>query len=307
MMAYCLGAFVSIADLIRNFISGEQYENLRFSGGALNPNDLGLTLSIAIPMAWQLFLTRKGIVRFIAAVYVPLALVAILLTASRSALPAAVAALIIIPLTLARQSGRSMVSTTALLVGAIVLASVLVPEYSWDRIATFRQEALRGTLSGRTEIWRAGLQVFQQRPVLGVGAGGFESAVEPLLGRQYAHNLFIAILVEQGVVGLTVFGALIGACAWRVYRLPNFDRKLWAVVAMTWLVGAMSNGWQYRKTTWLLAGLIAANPVLAAIRRRAVNRDEAIVSMPVLPSERTGPMPFIPVTQSESSGRSSSC
>jgi O-antigen ligase len=266
MMAYCLGAYVSISDLIRRFISGQQYVDARFTAFNLDPNDLGVTLAIGIPMAWHLFLNRKGFPRVLAGTYVPLAVVAILLTASRGAFPAAIAALSIIPLTLPWRSFRSIVLTTGMLVASVGLAAFFVPEYSWNRIFTIRREAIEGTMSGRLEIWNAGFQAFQQQPVLGAGAGAFEVAIEPLIGRMASHNVFVAVLVEQGVVGFFVFGMLLAGCAWGVWHLPMRERKVFGLIGLTWLVGGMSLSWQYRKTTWLVVGLIAAQAAIARTR-----------------------------------------
>src|SRR5688572_16792635 len=99
MNAYWLGAFVSVADLIRSFLSGEQFETARFSGGNLNPNDLGLTLALGIPFAWHTVLQRTGWRRALAVSYIPASMFAILLTGSRGSLVPSFVALSIVPLT----------------------------------------------------------------------------------------------------------------------------------------------------------------------------------------------------------------
>jgi O-antigen ligase len=269
MMAYCLGAYVSIVDLVRRFVFGESMIEMRFTGANLDPNDLGVTLAIGIPIAWHLFLKRRGISRVVAAVYVPLASLSILLTASRGAFIAALAALSIIPLTLRWRSFSSMVRTAGILVAAVALAAVIVPASSWDRISSLPREALGGTVGGRLGIWRAGLEAFQQRPMLGAGAGAFDVAIEPFLGRMASHNVFVAVLVEQGLVGIVVFGVLLATCAWCIYRLPLHERRVFAVIALTWFVGGMSLSWQYRKTTWLIFGLLSAQAAGTRIRGEA--------------------------------------
>jgi O-antigen ligase len=276
LIAYCVGAYVSVADLLRNFVWGSGATGLRYVALGFDPNDLGLMLGIGIPIAWYLFLNRRGIIRFLGAAYLPLAVPAILLTASRAAFLASIGALLIVPLTVSLRSIRSMVITAAVLLLASGTAALIVPEYNWNRVLTAGNELSGGgTMSGRVMIWAAGRRAFQDRPVLGAGAGAFMAAVEPMIGpRNAPHNVFLAILVEQGIVGFFAFFALLAVCGWRAYRLPPLERKVWAVIGFVWLVGAMSLGWQYRKLTWLLFGLLAAQAVTAAAREHNLERRE---------------------------------
>ena len=273
MAAYCLGAYVSIADLMMNFISGRDIgDNLRYSANNLDANDLGLTLAIGIPMAWYLFLDRARLLRIHGAIYVPLAVLAILLTASRGAFLAGLVALLIIPLTLPRRSFRSAILSTAVVIAAAALAAFIVPQSSWTRVLTATEVVTGGTMSGRVAIWEAGWQAFQERQMLGAGAGAFETAIEPLVKRIESHNVFLAVLVEQGILGGFLFIALLVACAFCVWRLPALERKVYATIGITWLVGAMSLSWQNRKTTWLIIGLISAQSVVSSARAHSQSR-----------------------------------
>ena len=92
----------------------------------------------------------------------------------------------------------------------------------------------------------------------------------------------LALLVEQGVVGLFLFASLLLACAWTIVGLPSPERKLWAVLMLGWLVGVMSIDWQYDKITWLLFGLLAAQSARSTRRSAVVNRtsEPAVLSRP---------------------------
>lgn len=278
LVAFSLGAFVPVADLLRNFNAGvPSLDDIRYSAGGFNANDLGLTLVLGIPMAWQLLLNCRGAVRFMASIYCLVAPVGVLLTGSRAAFLAGIVAVSIIPLTLPRRSLRSFLTVSTVLVVAAAATLVVVPAQNWARILTIQQEiGVGGTFTGRVDIWRAGWSVFLERPVLGVGAGAFESAVNPLLNAATAsHNVPLAVLVEQGIVGFAIFAALLGACAWIVVGLPPPERKLWSVLMLSWLVGVMSLSWQYRKLTWLLFGLLAAQGAAVMGRRQGPNHEES--------------------------------
>ncbi|PJE59803.1 MAG: hypothetical protein COU85_01700 [Candidatus Portnoybacteria bacterium CG10_big_fil_rev_8_21_14_0_10_44_7] len=65
-----------------------------------------------------------------------------------------------------------------------------------------------GSNIGRLAIWRQGLVFFAQAPLLGHGLGSYPQLVAPELltaAPISAHNLYLEILVELGVVGLCLF------------------------------------------------------------------------------------------------------
>jgi O-antigen ligase len=269
LVAFCLGMFVPEAILLHSFNTGILLGYQRFTASGYNADELGLTCALTIPIAWRLMLNCRGAVRVIALICFVLAPVGIMLTATRGAFLAGVVALSIIPLTLPRLSRRSAVLVTSVLIVAAAAAAETVPQVSWTRIFTIRQEmSAEGNVGGRVLIWAAGWRVFQDRPILGVGAGAFGEAVYPLLyERAGAHNTPLAVLVEQGIVGLLIFAALLGACARIIGKMAPPERIFWGVLMLSWLVGVMSVHWQYNKFTWLLFGLLAAQGALRTDRR----------------------------------------
>jgi len=129
-------------------------------------------------------------------------------------------------------------------------------------------------MSTRRDLWDAGFNVFPEHPLLGVGAGTYGAMLKSQ-GRRFlpAHNLAIGLLVEQGIVGLSLFAALLGACFLTVFRMPPPDRKVWAVLMLCWLVGTMSLSVERWKVTWLFFGLLSAQSGFATPLRH-VRRSE---------------------------------
>ena len=72
------------------------------------------------------------------------------------------------------------------------------------------------TLNTRTEIWKAGLRAFYDKPVLGYGAGTFGYAYEKYFdggfATKYAHSTFIKIIVELGIIGILCWFFYIAGC-----------------------------------------------------------------------------------------------
>jgi len=106
-----------------------------------------------------------------------------------------------------------------------------------------RSHLLSSTGSGRWQLWTAAVDEWETKPLLGRGAGSYQSwwsehASLPLFVRD-AHSLWLETLAELGVVGLlllaTAFGAaFVAALARR--RRPGADRPL--IAAMTAVLAA---------------------------------------------------------------------
>ena len=285
MQAYVFGTFVSGIDTLYSFFSHEESVYQRYAGARLDANDLGLIMALSIPMSYYLLIENKGWMAWIYRVQLILAGTTILLTASRGATLATLVALAIVPLTQARLTGRQRIAvllTVALLVYGAVL---FIPSSSWERLSTMPSEFAQGTLTGRTIIWKAGWEIFRVHPFLGVGANAFRVIVSRVLAEPIrlderdpappAHNTFLSVLVEQGVIGFGLFFALLGVLALSLRAMPRFQKRLWIVSLAVWVVGVSSLTWEMRKPTWFFFGLLMAQCGSMA-RKRSVQSVAAL-------------------------------
>ena len=280
MRAYVFGTFVSGIDTFYLFLSHQESVYQRYAGAKLDANDLGLIMALSIPMSYYLLIQNHGRMVWVYRVHLILAGTTILLTASRGATLATVVALAIVPLTQARLGGRqrvALVLTVILLIGGILF---FVPETSWERLATVPTEFEQGTFTGRTIIWKAGWEIFRAHPFVGIGANAFRVIVSRELAEPIrmgeadpappAHNTFLSVLVEQGVLGFAVFCGMLGALAVSLRGMPPFPQRLWIVSLAVWVVGVSSLTWEMRKPTWFFFGLLMAQcGSIAQIRRDA--------------------------------------
>jgi O-antigen ligase len=268
MRAYVFGTFVSGIDTFYLFLSHQESVYQRYAGAKLDANDLGLIMALSIPMSYYLLIQNQGRMVWVYRVHLILAGTTILLTASRGATLATVVALAIVPLTQARLGGRqrvALVLTVILLIGG---ALFFVPETSWERLATVPTEFEQGTFTGRTIIWKAGWEIFRAHPFVGIGANAFRVIVSRELAEPIrmgeadpappAHNTFLSVLVEQGVLGFAVFCGMLGAMAVSLRGMPPFPQRLWIVSLAVWVVGVSSLTWEMRKPTWFFFGLLMA-------------------------------------------------
>lgn len=282
MQAYVLGTFVSGIDTIHKFLTHQESVYQRYAGAGLDANDLGLMMALSIPVSYHLLIREKGRMAWIYRLQLVLAVATILLTASRGATLACLVALSIVPLTQTRLTMRQRIAvflTLSLLIFSVIF---FAPETSWDRISSVPGEFLHGTLTGRTLIWRAGWEVFREHPYVGIGVDAFRPVVSRVLGEPIrsddpelwgppAHNTFLSVLVEQGILGFAIFCAMLAVLVLSLKAAPSFQRKLWLVCLGVWGVGVSSLTWEMRKPTWFFFGLLIAQCGSLVARRSVSN------------------------------------
>jgi len=118
-----------------------------------------------------------------------------------------------------------------LLVVLIIFYSLILPRSVVERInMTFLDEAkvsqeqeqksavdvggVELDTVGRKELWEKAKWYFEKEPLLGIGFDTFRH----LEGR-ITHSMFIKILAEQGLVGITIFILFIITLLWQAYKL----------------------------------------------------------------------------------------
>ena len=263
MAAYVAGTAVASLDTFVRYAQGQETYYRRYAATGFEPNDFGVTVALSIPMGLYLAGQARGLPAWAYRGAVVLAIGAVYLTASRTGLIATVIAFTFVALAW-RSWGWAQRVSGVVLFGLLVSGFVeFAPEPTRERLATIPAELVQGQLHNRTQIWKAGLRVLKQHPILGVGAGSYPEAVRPQLGvpglpghRYVAHNTFLSVLVEEGVVGFIFFGLLLGVLAVYIWMMPSLERALWAVMLTVWAAGVSTLTWEQRKPTWLLFALI---------------------------------------------------
>jgi O-antigen ligase len=274
LQSYVLGAYVSTFFTVMNYelgIASTRSVGDRFVAEGFNPNELGFLLVLALPIAWHLGVTQQNaILRWINRLYLPAGMVGVLLTGSRGALIGAALALTIVPLTLGRLSLGMKVGVLSVIVAMVVTTAVYVPETTWTRLSTTKEEITSGTLNERTTIWKAGLELFPRYPVGGVGAGAFPTAVKPFLGsKKSAHNTYLSVLIEQGVIGFALFSLMFLSIYFHARSVPPEERRFVLVLLLTLCVGLIPRAHEFKKVTWLMLGLLLAPSTAAALAHHA--------------------------------------
>ncbi len=276
LLGYVLGAYVAVFDTILIF-RREAGALRRFAAGGGDANDLAMILALGIPMAWYLGTThRRPLVRWICRGYLPVTLVGVGLTGSRGGMIATTVALLILPLSMVKLSPGRLAGAIAILIISGALAVAYTPETLIQRLATTGAEVEGGHLGGRGRLWVAGWNAFSQRPMVGYGTGGFRAAIEPMLGdeAQVAHNSFLSVLVEEGIIGFVFYMTMLGAVVRSVFYLPRLERRFALVQLATMGVAMLPLTWEDRRAVWFIL------PVILGLSRAYLARTARSVPQP---------------------------
>ena len=264
LQSYVLGCLVSLVSLTFVFVTRGSFDYLeveRMSGGGMNANDLALVLAIGIPVAFFLAATPAEGSKFgqwLNTGFAILAAVGLMLTGSRGAFVSLSAGIIFFVLLVPGQRMKRRLVSVGVLAGIMLVVFYAMPSNMRLRYSEIPEEIAHGTMAHRKIVWEAGLRVSKEHPWAGVGTGTFSTAISPYLSRPgSAHNAYLGILVETGVIGFLIFLGLFVIVGKNVLKSPPRIRPIWGAVLVILIVGISALSWQYRKPTWLFLGVLA--------------------------------------------------
>ena len=192
--------------------------------GALNHNIQGalFVLALAVLLAW-LPKGRHGITKACTLVAIVVLLAGIAYSFSRSSFLGAIAVLILFAV---RRRIRGLVGLAIVIVGVLPL----IPAAVSARLSTISGGVTLDPSSAvRLDLWKSAIRMFSAHPVFGVGylhfatqlpvyyaaTGTYNVSLVNFSDLDYAHNFYLSIPAETGLIGVFLVGALI-VIAWRI-------------------------------------------------------------------------------------------
>lgn len=180
-------------------IGMSQETRIQYVGIFNDPNDLGMLFVTCLPMAFYLA-SRGGVARLVWWAAIVALVWGIVLTDSRGTL---VATLGLLGVYVWWRKGLVFAGV----VGALALVALMAMPSRMQEMDVSEASAM-----GRVESWYEGLQMFRQHPLLGVGADLYSDHY-----RLTAHNSFVLVLAETGIIGFTLWLAFVGTCFRMMY------------------------------------------------------------------------------------------
>jgi O-antigen ligase len=257
----------------------------RLAGGfSYDPNDIALVANVTLPLVYWYCVDKANKFRWLVALSLIPLLMVIIRSGSRGGflgLAAVVAGMIF--LGFHRVSPR--LRRTSIVVATLAIASFpLLPGSYRERVATiFGEEDYNMTSSsGRWEVWKRGLRYAITHPLTGVGIDNFRTAEGKLSGlaeeRQRegrglkwsaAHNSFVQVFAELGLIAGMAFVVLIFKSTWHLMvkigkatraQGPNADLlgPLLGVSMLAFAVSGFFLSFAYYDIAYILLALASA-------------------------------------------------
>ncbi|HEU4463786.1 MAG TPA: O-antigen ligase family protein [Gemmatimonadota bacterium] len=161
----------------------------------------------------------------VGACLLPVLVLFLAIPVSSRSLGAFLSSLVILPaiyVAVFRRGHRPLMISAIALVAFAVLSSVSLGRAFSNGISGERESRAAEALDpGRARAWGDAYGILSDRPVLGVGPGGFSLASGNALFEsdlRWAHNEFLQVGAELGVVGLLL---VLGLFAWTFMRLSS--------------------------------------------------------------------------------------
>lgn len=291
MQAYILGSFVPVGNIINNFITGNLYGFSRYAITGNGPNSSAMIIALVIPIALYLAtfanISKKiALLRLVNYAYVPAAIFAIALTATRFAMIMTVPALLFGLVALTQLKLATRILIFAFLLGSLFYLPSILPETSLVRLSTIGNEISVGDLNGRTAFWKNGLTMWVDKPLIGIGSDAFPHSVAPIYGRPRSiHSSFFAVLVETGLIGVILFGTILAIVVNQIRYLPRWEARFWVVMLVVWALGNSVMTWIDHKSTWLLLTLLVVSAAnlsrqQAATRPKVTSLNRRVTTTP---------------------------
>ena len=209
----------------------------------LSPNTLGIYLVLVLSIAWGLWCDRDrrvglpmGVTTFIPLAAIGLGLPLLGLSASRNAW--LVAALVLVAGVAIRRYWRLLIGlATGLAIPIAAAANVwgtrqLVPHFIWQRLADSFQPDSSAYISmvTRWQGWRLAVRSIAQKPLLGWGWQSFSDRWNsqmppPVYPLKHAHNIYLSLTFDGGILCLTAFLAIWGWTVWRGWQAWQWERR----------------------------------------------------------------------------------
>ncbi len=253
----------------------------RLAGSGLDPNELGSVLVAGVALSGALWvnLRRSPGLQLAAAAGGVFCLFGIFLTVSRGGILALIAVVVAAVFFSGRWRLRVIFAAAMILAATFIYFTAIASPEALERISSTTQGEAR-VPDGRTTIWELGWRMAKANPVEGVGAGNFRASAKQYLLEpgaltrsdqilrdtpQVAHNTYLGVLAELGLVGLGLFLTLIvfsltsSLRAARNFRVRgDIGSEALARAYAVALVGALAADFfisqELNKQLWLLLG-----------------------------------------------------
>lgn len=187
-------------------------ESIRVSGLREGPDRLGFLLNVCLMIAVpQLIISKSKRYKVFLIFCICSMLVVLINTMSRSAWVGGFVGIACCSFYSKRIAKVFFITCLVVFVLFVALAPDALQQVVFERFKGIVNPMQTQSITGRESVWNAGVKMFKERPLIGVGIGSFAA-----LANQYGsvllispHNIYLFFLSEFGLIGLSMFLFLI--------------------------------------------------------------------------------------------------
>ncbi len=247
--------------------------SVRSEGLAVGVNSAARYFLIALMFAYFLLTQqKKKIVRLLITMGILILVYGVFVTVSRTGLLLLAAG---IGLLLIQNLGTK----NKIYIFILAFSSLILVWFLADNIVAIFQSISGSIFAGtdtvgiRYGLWQAGLRMWANNVITGVGIGQFSEVLPfygwDLLRPRYLtlgpHNMYIAVLSETGLVGILFFLAMFALSLYFLFQATHSEipqvkelARAWIITLVLILMAGITKQDQYDKLTWLVVGVSVA-------------------------------------------------
>ncbi len=228
----------------------------RVSIEGANANELGMVLGLGLIALVGYAFQRQDhslVIRLVLWSCLGVLTFAVVSTGSRGALAALVAGFLTWGLCFDRGEWASKLSV--FVISLLCIAALVWMVYSTDSARNRWENTIQnGDTAGREKIFTASWQMFLDRPLIGWGPVSYGYELGSRTGVLYrgAHNLYLFLLIETGLLGAVPFFIALGLCAQAAWRNRGGAYGVLPLALLVlMLIANLSGDWLDRKLLWV--------------------------------------------------------
>ena len=267
---------IQVSGLAIGVLTGSQTisTDTRATGTVIDPNLFAGYLVLIAPLVVAVGLALKPRWSVVPTTIALLAIcLALLATLSRSGWLGLLTGLLVLAVLLPRR--RWQILGGAAVIAIVLVAAGLATDIG-TRLSGDTANSPANMLADRAGVWAAAIGIFLNHPLFGVGVANFVNYYPEYSGNPYglnhAHNIFLNMAAERGIVGLAAFGYFLvilfkGLFDTFVRARPERDRVLLAALAASFagflahsMLDVSYYDYKILLLFWLLGGIAATLP-----------------------------------------------
>ena len=269
--SYVFGNLAGSGIIIYNYLNGiESLYYQRYAIPTLDIDGQSIMLTLAIPMAAYLTTQFKSkIFKVINILAIPTIIFAVFLTGTRTAAIVSIIGVLYWLFTYRNTSMRIKTTFLILFLASLVAVFSFAPQKSLNRIFSSGESITSGTLNNRTVIWGASIEQWKQAPLIGNGIGSLAYVLSTKhVEYDSAHNTYIHILTENGVIGLSIYLMMIISIIYYSLHTPLSEKAFLISLLMMILIRQLTQHTHFHKETWFALTMLAIHAYLESKRAK---------------------------------------